>query len=110
MYRTLIKLAVIGALYLASIWITWQWAEARTEARAAEARAEAVAQAREEAEAKYAEALEQQRVRARAAAERMGKLRDQLREQTQRAERYAASDAGQQACFGEEGTRQWNEY
>lgn len=110
MVRTAIKWAVIAALITVVGWTCYQWGESVAREAAAEERAQAVAQAREEAEAKYATALEQQRVRARAAAERMQKLRDQLREQTQRAERYAASEQGAKACFEKEGVQQWNEY
>lgn len=105
-----IKWGVIAALFALGCWLSFQWGESATRAEMAEARTEAVAQAREEERAKVREALERQRVRARAHVARIEKLQETVREKSRAVERYAQSESGRQQCFGEAGVEQWNAY
>lgn len=109
MTTRLIKWAVIAALMLAIGWTCYQWGQSVARENAAEARTEAVAQARQEARAKMQEAVDAARERAQQHAQRAEKLESELDALESKAERYAASEAGQKECLGEPGMEAWNE-
>jgi len=112
MMTRLIKWAVIVALIAAMTvlagWLGYRWGQADCAAEAAEARTEAVSEATRAAEQALYRAQDRNRVLAAQAAKRRKDLQAELRAAQSQVEAYAASQAGQRECLGQEGRDAWN--